>query len=512
MPSSKPSKAHVRLYIVAFLCLQQCYAQVDIYLKVPSSNYKVLYVSGELVQGDFAANRFFTALNGGGANYYKLQDAATKQCLTGGQAGAPFSLSPCGTDGWQFNQLFQFYSKYTDSNAATITTSVKSQYYIKAVGPTQAWSCLQASGGSNGDYVRPASCITSGSEEFYVEAVPLTRFGSNFGGANSFFLYAFQSADRVSVLDAMKAAGMKVLRIFITEVGSNAKGTNCNYVADLENDVVGVYNDDILKRIDDLMLEAYNRGIKLIIAMHDRWALGCWDTDAYAKKYTQYIPNINEQCGTISQDVSGWYKDSGAQQEFDNRLKHILTHRNAKFNNRTWGSLGEVVLAFDIQNEGQGYNDWTLPWVPNWWCDRAQAMRPYLLNGVLVSTGGGKTWAASTISQNFECPYIDIVALHTYNTNDLSQLDQCVKTARVNFKKIILEEFGFTGNDPGRDYWLSQVTSTCNKAGVPWLVWAISKPGLKNDYEIWRDDNPTSWNILSSAAWAATKPGGQFVW
>lgn len=56
-------------------------------------------------------------------------------------------------------------------------------------------------------------------------------------------------------------------------------------VPDVEPDTVGVYNDTILERLDDLMQEVSARGIKLTVALHDRWSLGCWRSDAYQRKY-----------------------------------------------------------------------------------------------------------------------------------------------------------------------------------------------------------------------------------
>ena len=55
-------------------------------------------------------------------------------------------------------------------------------------------------------------------------------------------------------------------------------------VPDVEPLSVGVYNDTILERLDDLMAEASARGIKLTLALHDRWSLGCWRSDACATR------------------------------------------------------------------------------------------------------------------------------------------------------------------------------------------------------------------------------------
>lgn len=46
--------------------------------------------------------------------------------------------------------------------------------------------------------------------------------------------------------------------------------------------------------INRLMAEAAQRGLKLIITMHDRYMLGTWKRDAYVDKYNPPIdPNVN---------------------------------------------------------------------------------------------------------------------------------------------------------------------------------------------------------------------------
>ncbi|KAG6860601.1 hypothetical protein C0995_009422 [Termitomyces sp. Mi166 len=102
---------------------------------------------------------------------------------------------------------------------------------------------------------------------------------NDFAGANSYFLHTLSAVDRAAVLDAMQSADMKLLRVFITRVADSAKGSSAQAVNDLETVAVGSYDDTILTQIDVLASEAHSR------AMHDRYALGCWDTDAYVAKY-----------------------------------------------------------------------------------------------------------------------------------------------------------------------------------------------------------------------------------
>jgi hypothetical protein len=87
-------------------------------------------------------------------------------------------------------------------------------------------------------------------------------------------VYTLQQSDRIAVLDAMQDAGLKTLRIFITQVAENIKGCTNTAVNDVEVGSPGNWDDTILSMINTLISEAMPRGIKLIIAPHDRYALG----------------------------------------------------------------------------------------------------------------------------------------------------------------------------------------------------------------------------------------------
>lgn len=100
-------------------------------------------------------------------------------------------------------------------------------------------------------------------------------------------------SDRLAVLDAVKSAKLKTLRLFISPTPKNNKNTGSVNMPDIEPKEVGKWDDTQLLAIDQLMVEAHERGkhglsvyklvsllmaagIKLIIAMHDRYQLGCW--------------------------------------------------------------------------------------------------------------------------------------------------------------------------------------------------------------------------------------------
>jgi len=91
-------------------------------------------------------------------------------------------------------------------------------------------------------------------------------------------------ADRLAVLDAVKDAKLKTLRIFISPTPQNNKDTGSVNMPDIEPQQVGTYDDTQLKAIDQLMVEAHDRGIKLVIAMHDRYQLGCWGNGMFPSR------------------------------------------------------------------------------------------------------------------------------------------------------------------------------------------------------------------------------------
>jgi mannan endo-1,4-beta-mannosidase len=194
--------------------------------------------------------------------------------------------------------------------------------------------------------------------------------------------------DRLDVLDAIQGAKMKVLRIFISPTGQNFKNTGSVSMPDIEPNTVGVWDDTQLKAIDQLMVEAQARGIKLTIAIHDRYQLGCWGSDAYVSKYKLPAVDCNTQPASAN-NVEFWYSDKNCISDFQNRIRHVLEHKNTLISRSpAWKDLSSHIFSFNIQNEGQGHLNNNIPPHPSWWCDRAGFMRDIMGSSkVLISTG-----------------------------------------------------------------------------------------------------------------------------
>ncbi|KAF8065048.1 glycoside hydrolase family 5 protein [Lyophyllum atratum] len=328
---------------------------------------------------------------------------------------------------------------------------------------------------------------------------------NDFAGANAYFLHTLSAADRASVLDAMQGANMKLLRVFITRVAAGAKGSSAKAVNDLETVAVGSYDDTILRQIDVLASEAHARDIKLVIAMHDRYALGCWDTDAYVAKYGLPVTG----CVNGVPDSSKFYTNANAIADFDKRLRHILNFQSPSFG-VPWNKLSDAIFSFEIQNEGMGHMNQV---APDWWCGRANVIRSVLgTTGIQISTGGGTDLPTSTQSQFFSCANIQIVALHDYNVDPsyvASHIDAVKGIALSSGKRLLYEEFGALGSN--KQSQIQAVTNTLISTGVPWMYWEVTKPGMgSSDYEVWTDE--PSWTTLRSQSLATRQHVGEFSW
>lgn len=120
---------------------------------------------------------------------------------------------------------------------------------------------------------------------------------------------------------------MSVVRIFISHVGQNNKNSGNDELNDLEGWGVGDYDDTVLEKIDQLMVELQERNMQLIISIHDRYALGFWDTDQYAYKYG--IVSGGSGAQRIS-DASNFYTDGDAISNMDKRIAREWKKANAR--------------------------------------------------------------------------------------------------------------------------------------------------------------------------------------
>ncbi|KAH8554162.1 glycoside hydrolase family 5 protein [Umbelopsis sp. PMI_123] len=323
---------------------------------------------------------------------------------------------------------------------------------------------------------------------------------NSFAGASSYFLYTLQQSDRIAVLDAMQAAGLKTLRIFVTQVAQNIKGCTNSAVNDVEVGTTGNWDDTILQMIDILISEAMPRGIKLIIAPHDRYALGCWQSDVYVAKYN--IPPTD--CSTAANNASIFYTNTNAIADYDKRLLHILSH---KYTDGTpWSQLTDGIFAFNIQNEAMGHMDMVDNQVYGGVIVLAQSEMH-----IYVSTGGGAYWSDSLNYYNFYCTDIDIIDIHSYDGTSAinSNMPGAINTANQQGKLLMMEEWGVTGDDSTKASGMTSQINALNGYGVPWSLWEVVKPS-STDFETFTDETQ-AWSAITTGAKAANRASGAFT-
>jgi mannan endo-1,4-beta-mannosidase len=235
-----------------------------------------------------------------------------------------------------------------------------------------------------------------------------------------------------------------------------------------------VYNDLILDRLDDLLYEACLRGIKLTVALHDRWSLGCWRNDAYQRKYN--LTKVDCSKDPAGNDPSRFY--THGRDDFANRIEHVLGYIS-KHTHQPIGQWKEALLSVEAENEAFGH----VPIAPSnsdWMCAMSAIIRTHVHPSVLVTTGGGGvgTSAGAALLANVgamaACASIDVLAVHSYASAadiDLT-LTAYKQVITPHHKRMILQEWGVTGiNSTAQAVAFAKTAAVAAKHGVPQLFW-----------------------------------------
>ncbi|KAI0935851.1 hypothetical protein AcV5_004154 [Taiwanofungus camphoratus] len=323
---------------------------------------------------------------------------------------------------------------------------------------------------------------------------------NSFAGSNLYYAAGLYDDDRMTLLQGLSDAGMKVLRVWLDGESSSQKGTNISPFPDLEPNQIcngdeSCYDDTVLERLDDFMVAAHDYGVKLLISMHSFNALEAGDV--YGKEYcTGYF-----------------YEESYPQRAFDARLVHVVNHVHTTLG-KPWKELSDYIFAFEAENEAMIGKDHQ-----QWQCDRASTIKGQLgdNSGILVVTGG-ESWMAESVQPDFlTCDALDVISIHAYGTGDFStsSIKNYVQQAQSAGKKLIFEEWGACYYDTSNNncpsgsvlssstrnsniaQWAGQITA----AGMPWLYWQVlpnADPHYSTDYEIRIGD--ASWDTLKQAA------------
>eukprot|EP01102_Stenamoeba_stenopodia_P005032 TRINITY_DN15535_c0_g1_i1.p1 TRINITY_DN15535_c0_g1~~TRINITY_DN15535_c0_g1_i1.p1 ORF type:complete len:421 (-),score=62.75 TRINITY_DN15535_c0_g1_i1:55-1275(-) len=322
-----------------------------------------------------------------------------------------------------------------------------------------------------------------------------TNVNNSWAGANMYYLWACNQTVRQEYLQTMANADLKVLRIFLlnscTEYSIDCQGYNtCDDVPDVENPV-GVWNDEILGRVDDLMVDAAKFGIKLTIALHDRWSLGCWRADAYVQKYNI---SIISSCATEAgeQDPSPFYLLSEAQADFQNRIDHILEHENPHFG-VAWKDLTSVVFSWQPENEPRYYSN------PEWLGMMTSTIKTLSPN-ILVTTGGPAGGLAEPPALELaQIPSVDILTIHDYSNEIVSKIQAAEAACAQYSKRYLLEEFGFQGDSSQSSNYQNAINDALSTYATPWMFWMLGQGGGQDSLNIF-PGQPAYDNVVAPEA------------
>ncbi|KAJ3878441.1 glycoside hydrolase family 5 protein [Lentinula edodes] len=317
---------------------------------------------------------------------------------------------------------------------------------------------------------------------FFLLAPSGVSAANSFAGANNYYAYALPESDRITLLDGMQAAGMKVLRTWVSGQSAGQKKSDSVAVPDLEANGIGNYDDTILNLIDQLMVDAHARGIKLLI--ENSLQAG----DIYGRTY----------------GVEGFYTSSVAIDAFNQRITHILNiHKNTLLDNQPWSELGGYIFGYEAQNEPMIFDQSFYLDHLSWICNSALQIRNNVGDtNQLIFTGGGS--AASSVQSIFfssSCA-IDVVAVHDYNDDYDNFMSSAISEAKAASKKILVEEWGsLAPSGSARTANIESNVQKINNYKVPWFYWELitnPDPGEGQDYEI--EVNGADWSTISGLA------------
>jgi len=327
-----------------------------------------------------------------------------------------------------------------------------------------------------------------------------------------------------AMLDRLVAANLRVLRIMI------------DYRLELDDDgnalPIGEYNDCILEAVDQLMWEAKRRKLLLLITLQSF----NWIEDDYemsvpiygwrrcttpARKYAQLASDPNW--------LGGWYKspyqqrtaqldwgpfltDLEARSAYEQRVSHILHHRNPYFQGRKWKDINEVIWAWDLMGEPEhltGTTDELISWL-DYMGAYVKAIDPdtYLALGTKLDDQKGR----DLLQHNFAA--VDIYTVHPYNLFLDYYIDEFLSPTGIGGqygKLLLMEEFNPYRLNTGL-YDEDHFESFINKAesrNMPWMFWEYGYNFDGDD--VWHDgvDNHL-WNTVivphATTMWNTIQP------
>jgi len=306
-------------------------------------------------------------------------------------------------------------------------------------------------------------------------------------GANQWQLPQQDASQRAIQLQAMKEAGLGVLRLWVSGRGDEAwqiQPHGWDYEAP-----IGSFQAAQIDKLDVVMAECAALGIRIILSFANHANASAPD-GLYGQRF----------------GIRSLYEGEGLA-AYRNRIVWLLNHRNPHLNNRRWRDLHEVVQAWEVCNESG------LPLVKLGVSreERYRLHRHFLtemaaqfkgedpVTLVCAGIAGYERFYSNDASDDIatlgDLPSVDIYTLHYYGGGLASWLSQVLPVVRGWGKRLVVEEFG-NERKQGEAYTLRNYTETvqaARAAGVPWMFWEMDLRkdsgtwGVMSDDAVWRE-------------------------
>ena len=300
-------------------------------------------------------------------------------------------------------------------------------------------------------------------------------------------------------LDSLKALGVTNLRVLVGGDGPDGVPTRIEPTLQKEP---GVYNEDIFKGLDNLLVELGKRDMKAVLYVNNswEWSGGYGMYLEWAGQGKAIIPSI-EGYGPFMQQMASFATCREAQELFFNHLRTVVS----RVNSLTGKPYSEdpAIFSWQIGNEPRCFSgDPAVKDAFVGWLTEAASIIKSIDPNHMVSTGSEGSWGCENDMDLYRrihsCPDIDYLTMHIWPYNwswvDGEHPQNGIDNAEAETKKymaehiavaeslskpLVLEEFGFPRDDfrfsmdaptTGRDRYFrtvfGEVISSARKGGV----------------------------------------------
>ena len=311
--------------------------------------------------------------------------------------------------------------------------------------------------------------ITIKDGRFFDGKSPVYFMGTNFW-YGAILASEGEGSDRARLskeLDSLKALGVTNLRVLVGGDGPDGVPTRIEPTLQKEP---GVYNEEIFRGLDNLLVEMGKRDMKAVLYINNswEWSGGYGMYLEWAGQGKAIIPSI-EGYGPFMEQMAGFATCREAQELFFNHLRNVVSRTNS-ITGKPY-SEDPAIFSWQIGNEPRCFSyDPEVKKSFVGWIQEAASIIKSIDPNHMVSTGNEGSWGCEGDMDLYrtlhDCPDIDYLTMHIWPYNwswvdgehpqngidnaeaqTLKYIADHVAVAQALDKPLVLEEFGFPRDD-----------------------------------------------------------------